>query len=175
MFIGGPGTGKTSVFNALISKGFYGKAEVSRAVTLEAKEKGIDQLFLTDPILFSELLLKSREQQFLDAEKSGKKIVFFDRGVPDVEAYLKYFKTSYPPIFSKKSRQYTYSKIFSFAPWKAIYTKDNERYENFEEAVLIHQSIENTYKELGYTLEKVPFCSVQERVHFILNALSLPV
>ena len=39
VLIGGPGTGKTSVFNALISKDFYGKAEVSRDITLEAKEK----------------------------------------------------------------------------------------------------------------------------------------
>ena len=31
--------------------------EISRQVTLEAQEKGIEQLFLEDPLMFSEQLL----------------------------------------------------------------------------------------------------------------------
>ena len=58
--------------------------EVSREVTLKAKEDGIDQLFLTAPLLFSEKLLEGRERQYHKASETAEEIVFFDRGIPDV-------------------------------------------------------------------------------------------
>ena len=48
--IGGPGTGKTTLINALKAKGYNCMEEISRQITLEAQEKGIDQLFLEDPL-----------------------------------------------------------------------------------------------------------------------------
>ena len=68
--------------------------EVSREVTLAAQKKGIDQLFLTDPLLFSNLLLEKREKQFLEASENGEALVFFDRGIPDTQAYLEYLQIS---------------------------------------------------------------------------------
>ena len=64
LITGGPGTGKTSLFNSLISDGFVGFEEKSREVINSYKKKGIDQLFLTNPLLFSDLLLESRINQF---------------------------------------------------------------------------------------------------------------
>ena len=55
---GGPGTGKSSLINELIKRGYTCLEEISRQVTLDAKKQGIDQLFLTNPLLFSELLFK---------------------------------------------------------------------------------------------------------------------
>jgi len=54
--IGGPSTGKTTLINALKSKGYYCMEEISREITLDAQEKGIEQLFLEDPLLFSQQL-----------------------------------------------------------------------------------------------------------------------
>ena len=62
VLIGGPGTGKSTVLNDLVSRGFHCMPEVSREVTLEAQKKGIQQLFLTDPLLFSKMLLEGREK-----------------------------------------------------------------------------------------------------------------
>jgi predicted ATPase len=90
VLIGGPGTGKTTVLNKLKEKGFFCFHEVSRDVTLKAQNKGIEQLFLTEPLLFSEMLLEGREEQFLSAEKIQENIIFFDRGIPDVHAYMNY-------------------------------------------------------------------------------------
>ena len=70
VLIGGPGTGKTSVINELIKRDYFCMPEISRQVTLKAQEKGIDQLFLTEPLLFSKMLLEGREQQFITADKS---------------------------------------------------------------------------------------------------------
>lgn len=77
VLIGGPGTGKTTIINELIKKGYYCMPEVSREVTLKAKEDGIDQLFLTEPLLFSKMLLEGRENQYLKATELEKDIVFF--------------------------------------------------------------------------------------------------
>ena len=76
VFIGGPGTGKSSVLNYLEQQGHICMPEISRAVTLQAQKEGIAQLFLEKPLLFSEKLLKGREQQFLDADKLNTNVVF---------------------------------------------------------------------------------------------------
>jgi predicted ATPase len=171
VLIGGPGTGKTSVLEELMHRQYHCLPEISRDVTLQAKKQGIDQLFLSEPLLFSTLLLEGREQQFLEAEKSNKDLIFFDRGIPDVHAYMNYFKTKFPAVFLEKSKLYTYTSIYLFSPWKEIYTSDNERYETFEESVRINEYLVAAYKELGYAIIEVPFGAVTERADFILNSL----
>ena len=70
LLIGGPGTGKTSVLNELMKLPYECFPEISREVILKAQQKGIDQLFLSKPLLFSKMLLEGREQQYLKAIKS---------------------------------------------------------------------------------------------------------
>jgi predicted ATPase len=171
VLIGGPGTGKTSVLNALIHKGYICMQEVSREVTLKAKEEGIEQLFLTEPLLFSKMLVEGREKQYLEAAKTDVEIVFFDRGIPDVFAYMDYFDTAYPNFFIEKSEMYRYDKVFIFSPWEEIYTADNERYETFKQALSISNFLEKAYKKIGYELIIVPFGSIQDRTNFIINSI----
>jgi predicted ATPase len=121
--------------------------------------------------LFSKLLLEGREHQFITANQSSKNQVFFDRGLPDVYAYLKFSNTEYPSYFKEKCTLYRYDKVFRFLPWEEIYITDNERYESFEESIAINSFLEETYKELGYTLIDVPFGSIKERTRFIINSL----
>ncbi|MEP2171878.1 MAG: ATP-binding protein [Polaribacter sp.] len=172
LLIGGPGTGKTSVLNTLIKRNFFCFPEISREVILKAQEQGIDQLFLTKPLLFSEMLLNGREQQFLEAVKSKEEIVFFDRGIPDIHAYMDYFKTAYPSIYIEKSKQYKYDKVFHFSPWKDIHEIDNERYETFEETTAIDVFLLKSYTDLGYHIINVPFGTIEERTNFVLHSLS---
>ena len=172
LLIGGPGTGKTSVLNELMKQPYECFPEVSREVILKAQQKGIDQLFLSKPLLFSEMLLKGREQQYLKAIKSKSEIIFFDRGIPDIHAYMDYFKTKYPSTFKEKSKHYKYDKIFHFAPCKEIHRKDNERYESFEETIEIDVFLMKAYLDLGYAIINVPFGSIKERTNFIINSLS---
>lgn len=168
---GGPGTGKSSLINELIHQNYFCMLEISRKVTSDAKKKGIDQLFLTEPLLFSQLLLEGREQQFVDAGKENTSIVFFDRGIPDVHAYMNYIGVDYPDLYKERSLKYKYTSVFMTPPWQEIYHSDNERYENFEQSLAIHNHLEKTYLELGYSILNVPIGSVRERVQFILNSL----
>ncbi len=169
---GGPGTGKTSVIEALEAHGHFCFHEVSREIIQQAQKEGINQLFLKDPLLFSEMLLEGRIKQHKEAEKFIAEHVFLDRGVPDVVAYMNYFGNKYPPIFREVCQHYLYDKVFILPPWKQIYTEDKERYESYEQAVAIHDELARTYDLSGYDPVEVPCGTVTERTNFILDHLA---
>lgn len=173
VIIGGPGTGKSTIIEGLIKKGFCCYPEISRQVTLEAKKRGIEQLFLENPLLFSELLLEGRIKQFNNALKENDDIVFIDRGIPDVLAYMHYIGDSYPSHFEVACRENLYTKIFILPPWEDIYVSDDERYENFEQAKLIHDHLTETYQNYGYELIEVPKDTLDNRILFILDQISI--
>ncbi len=170
---GGPGTGKSTVIEALEKQRYTCMPEVSRSVTRAAQERGIDQLFLHDPLIFSELLLQERINQYRKAEEINDGPVFFDRGIPDVVGYLDYLGVDYPDHFRLESIEKRYSRVLMMPPWQAIYRSDSERYENFEQSLLIFENLKKTYLGLGYSIEIVPEASVETRVEFILNAIEI--
>lgn len=170
---GGPGTGKSSLINELIKRGHTCLEEISRQVILDAKKEGIDQLFLTNPLLFSELLLKGRLQQFEDANSYQSETIFFDRGVHDVIAYMDFIGDTYPQHFIDACKHLVYDTVFILKPWEAIYTSDNERYESFEQALQIHDHLLNTYSSYNYVLIDVPFDTIENRADYILNAIKM--
>jgi predicted ATPase len=168
---GGPGTGKTTIIDGLIEQGYSCFPEISRQITLEAKKQGIEQLFLEKPLLFSELLLEGRKKQFNSAIQDQAEIVFLDRGIPDILAYMHYIGDSYPAFFDHACKEHNYSKIFVLPPWQEIYISDEARYENYEQAKLIFSHLTQTYQNYGYELIEVPKGTLEERTIFILNQL----
>ena len=168
---GGPGTGKSSIINELKQRGYTCFEEISRQVILDARKEGIDQLFLTNPLLFSELLLKGRTNQFIEATNSATQFTFLDRGIPDVIAYMEYIGDTYPKDFEASCKENVYDHVFILAPWQEIYKNDNERYESFEQAVAIHHKLLDTYSKYDYNILDVPFCSVEERANHIINCI----
>jgi predicted ATPase len=170
---GGPGTGKTSIINELLDRGYTCLEEISRQVTLEARQNGIEQLFLTEPLLFSELLIKGRRNQFEKASSLNIAHVFLDRGIPDVLAYMDYAKSMYPQSFIDTCNNSLYDHVFMLSPWEDIFVSDSERYENFNQAEEIHKHLVATYKSFGYILCEVPFGSVEARTDFILSTFGI--
>lgn len=168
---GGPGTGKSTVITELENRKYYCMHEISRQITLKARNQGIKQLFTSNPLQFSNLVLEGRIQQFKTAKKLSNDIIFFDRGIPDVSAYLHLENITLPNYYNKQNKLYAYDYIFLMPPWKEIYTSDNERYENFEQAKAIHNYIEQTYTNLGYNPIKVPPTTIKKRADFILEHL----
>ena len=171
VIIGGPGTGKTTIIDGLIEQGYRCYPEVSREVTMEAKKQGIEQLFLENPLLFSELLLEGRKKQFVHAWAEPHDIVFLDRGIPDVLAYMHYIGDSYPAHFDHACIENKYTRIFILPPWEAIYESDAARYENYEQAKLIYDHLVETYESYGYSLIHVPKDTVANRISFIFEQL----
>lgn len=170
---GGPGTGKSSVINHLKKRGFLCYDEISRQITLQARKDGIEQLFLTNSLLFSEKLLEGRLKQYQDTANETSSTVFLDRGIPDILAYMDYIGDKYPEYFDNASQNNRYDYVFILAPWQEIFTSDNERYENFEQAIEIHHHLLKTYMRFGYQLIDVPFETIEKRTDFILEVLNL--
>ncbi len=126
---------------------------------------------MEQPLLFSEKLLEARINQHHEAVKLPKERIFLDRGIPDVVAYMDYLGTQYPAAFTKACEHHKYDKIFLLPPWKEIYTSDNERYESFEQALVIHKHLKNSYLTYGYEPIEVPTGTVASRSSFIMNSL----
>ncbi len=170
LLIGGPSSGKTTLINHLEAEGYICYPEISREITLNARDEGVDQLFLENPMLFSERLLEGRIKQYENATTEGKH-VFIDRGIPDVLAYMDFIGDTYPDAFIAACETYKYDKVFLLPPWEEIYVSDAERYESYEEATKIHDYLVATYKKFGYDLHEVPKTSVAARFQFIINHL----
>ena len=175
VFTGAPGTGKSTLINTLLAEQFSCMPEISRAITAEAQKKGIDKIFLKEPLAFSQLLLDARKKQFAESnqiENPKNDFVFFDRGLPDITAYLDYVKTPYPESFSNPCQQLQYDIVFNLPPWEAIYVNDNERYETFEEAVIIDTFIVKAYESYGYKVINIPFDTPENRLKFVLSHIN---
>jgi len=169
VFAGGPATGKTTLIQNLELRGYAYAQEVSRQVTLEARENGITQLFVSDPLLFSEKLLEGRVNQFKEAHKNKASLVFLDRGIPEVLAYLDRGNTPYPNHFTKACEDNQYDRVFIFPPWEEIYTSDNERYEDYQEALKIYPFLKAAYDRFGYESIILPKDTIENRISFVLE------
>lgn len=170
LLIGGPGTGKSTLIDVLSKRGYVCYPEISRQVILEAQQEGIDQLFLEKPLLFSQKLLEGRIKQYQSALAEHENIVFIDRGIPDVLAYMHYIgDTNYPDVFDNACKEHKYTKLFILPIWEEIYESDNERYENLEQAKQIQEYLIKTYEDLGYELIEVPKDTPQKRADFVLS------
>ncbi len=176
---GAPGTGKSSIIHELEATGYFCFHEVIRSMTLEAKSKGNPGgysrnplAFVADPYHFNEQLLSGRLTHFREAGQVKKPVVFYDRGLPDVLAYMDYFKQEYAPEFVWACEEHRYHKVLLLPPWEEIYVSDNERLESFEEALQIHEYLIATYKRFGYVPTLVPPGTVGERTAQILLELT---
>ena len=177
---GAPGTGKTTVIKSLENSGYYCFHEIIRTMTLEAKKLQRPNTMLSNPIdfvddslAFNRALLQGRLEQFKQAGNLKEKILFYDRGIPDVLAYMDYFGQEYGKEFTEVSISNRYDQVFILPPWEEIYVQDNERLESYSQAVDLHVHLEETYRSLGYNIVEVPFGTVQQRLNFIINRITV--
>lgn len=147
--------------------------EISRDVIREAQKEGIAQLFLENPILFSKKLLEGRLKQYNDAKEFDSSFIFYDRGMPDVTAYMDYIKSHYPVNFAETCKEYRYDAIFLLPPWEAIYKQDNERYESFKEAEKVYHYLLKGYEKYNYNVIEVPTGTVEDRIIYMVEHLKL--
>jgi len=171
LLIGSPGSGKTTILSELGKRGYICFQEVSREIILEAQNRGIKQLFLTNPEEFNQKLLSGRIAQFNACTDLENNFVFIDRGLPDIIAYNEYISVESSPEAVTASEKYIYDFVFMFPAWKKIFKNDNERYESFEEAIKIQDNLKNTYTKLGYEVCEVPTGDVSDRANYILNVV----
>lgn len=162
---GGPGSGKSTLIDALERVGLARSIEAGRAIIQD--HEVIDGPALHDPALFAELMLSWELRSYRMAlDLPGP--VFFDRGVPDVVGYLRLMKLPSPTHVLQAATLFRYNRrVFIAPPWPEIFTPDAERKQSFAEAVRTYEAMVATYEALGYDLIELPRCSIAERVEFL--------
>jgi predicted ATPase len=168
---GGPGAGKTSLLQALEAAGYNCSEEASRRLITEEVANGSKCLPWINLSCFAAKVLNRMITLYMQTA-AHTDITFFDRGIPDIIAYLNAAALPVDNSYYTALQQHPYHPlVFILPPWKAIYINDAERWQTFEEAVLLYESIRETYHALGFTLIEVPEASIGQRKDFILQTI----
>jgi predicted ATPase len=172
---GGPGSGKSTLIEALESAGYPRSLEAGRAIIQAQVAIGGRALPWSDPAAFAELML-SWEIRSYQTALGGKGPVFFDRGVPDVVGYVRLQGLPVPAHMEKAAELFRYNRrVFIAPPWAEIFDQDRERKQDFDEAVRTYEAMVATYTGYGYELIEVPRIPVDERVRFVLQDIGITV
>jgi len=164
---GGPGSGKTTLVNALQKLGYSGFPEIARDLISQG---------LTPPIW----LQKSSKGSFLESilqkrilchqQVLGSEIAYFDRGIPDSLAYLTYLQMNIPAFLTESVAIYRYNPVvFVAPPWEEIYSTDDVRRESFSQACRLYDLVVLKYQESGYQIIELPNEPVENRVDLVLR------
>jgi len=165
---GGPGSGKTTLINELKQSGYTCSPEVSRRVIMEEVAEASDCLPWKDIVCFSDKVLAGM-QDALELSVSSP-LTFFDRGIPDIIAYLRIAGLPVHDKFIEAMKKNPYQpRVFILPPWNAIYINDPERWQSFAEATTIYHGIRESYSSFGFELIEVPEGALAGRMAFVLD------
>lgn len=168
---GGPGSGKTTLIEALAKRGHAVQPEAGRAIIRDQRAIGGEGLPWKNRALFAELMLAADLRSYDEACGQGE-LVFFDRGLPDIVGYLALCGLPVPPYAGAAAERFRYRRtVFIAPPWPAIFGQDAERKQDFAEAERTYEAMARTYPRYGYDLVELPQESVETRVDFVLKRL----
>jgi len=167
---GGPGSGKTCLLEALQTVGYTTSPEAGRQIIRHQQAIGGQALPWENRALFAELMLEyelaAYERAATVANKSGDPVVF-DRGVPDVAGYLHLCGLPIPDHVERAAQIFRYDLVLIAPFWPEIFTQDDERKQDADEARRTYEAMVFTYQRLGYTPVELPKASVRDRVAFV--------
>jgi predicted ATPase len=168
---GGPGSGKSTLVDALENIGYTRSVEAGRAIIQSQLKMGGNALPWTDPGTFAEWMLCWEINSYFTALKN-KDTVIFDRGIPDIISYLRFMNLPVPEYMVKAVELFLYNKkVFIAPPWEEIFVQDEERKQTFQESRLLFDSLVNTYSFYGYELVPLPLESVAMRCRFFKSQI----
>ncbi|HKT89991.1 MAG TPA: AAA family ATPase [Candidatus Sulfotelmatobacter sp.] len=166
---GGPGSGKTTLIDALETCGYARSVEAGRGVIQDQVAIGGNAVPWQDPTSFAELMLCWEMRSYQIAQRTSG-VVFFDRGIPDIAGYLRVVNLPVPSHVRRAAEIFRYNrKVFIAPPWREIFSQDLERKQDFDEAVRTYDAMALTYTDLGYALIELPRVPVEERVKVVLK------
>lgn len=168
---GGPGSGKTTLIEALKARGFATTEEAGRGVIRQEMESGADGLPWIDRERFAALMFDWEMRSYRDAERQDGPVVF-DRGLPDTIGYLRLEGREVPAWMEEEAWRLRYNaQVFIAPPWQEIYGQDEERRQSWEVALRTCEVMAETYAELGYELTELPRTSVAQRADFVIACI----
>ena len=169
---GGPGSGKSTLIDALAAAGVATSEEVGRRIIREQVAARENALPWGDQRRFAKLMLAG-ETAAREAALERGETVLLDRGVPDVAGFLRVSGIAVPPVLDQAARSHRYNRRVFLAPfWAEIFTEDAERQQSMQLAAATESIMRATYADYGYTIVELPRVSVAERVGFVLEHLN---
>jgi predicted ATPase len=164
------GGGKSTLLAELERRGFAVVPEPGRRI-VEEEQRG-DGLALpwVDLSAFAKraIDLASEDRRRMVDEPS---CVFFDRGLVDAAVALEYATGSSAKDLLASYDRY-HQSVFLTPPWPEIYVTDEQRQQNFAEAIAEYDRLLIAYRELGYDTFILPKVGVGDRADFVLCNLS---
>lgn len=167
---GAPSTGKSSVVNELIKRGYVCHDEIARQVIIENQGKNNNLLPWVDMLAFSDEVFRRMEE--LNNSLPINELCFLDRSMVDLIGYMDFGGGVAPLTYAEGAKKANYSPDVFYLPfWAQIFANDEQRLESTEEAQKIDIALRKAYVGLGFNLIEVPIGSIEERVDFILDYL----
>ncbi|GMQ45149.1 AAA family ATPase [Vibrio sp. 10N] len=165
---GGPGSGKTTLLEALGELGHKTFPEIPRLLIEQQSQLDDGVLPWTQLGRFADMCFQEMIKQ-RDSATQSTQLIFVDRAIPDVCAYLGFGKLPVPDyIYSEANKGYQPIALFC-KPTPETYVQDEVRPYPFEEALSIHQALYLQYQSLGFQVIEIPLMSVEQRVEFVLQ------
>lgn len=169
---GGPGSGKTTLIDALVNAGLGTSPEAGRRIIQHQQAVDGPALPWRDRALFAELML-AFDMAGHAAAVARPGSILFDRGVPDVIGYLNLVGLAVPGHMDRAARLLRYnSRVFIAPPWPEIYRNDGERKQDLDEAKRTYDAMVEVYGRYGYAPVELPRVPVEDRVAFILAGIA---
>jgi len=175
---GPPGTGKTSLIEALEARGEQTFPEIATMLIKKALERDEPNPATNDPDNFHKQIvlvhLENIEKATKNLPSDGR--MFLDRGLPDVGAYAKIYDLEAPEELKKAVEEHHYDAVF-FLDFivndnnKVVHRNTDVREEDLSFAQEIEELLKEEYKQLGYEVITVPSMSVEKRVEFVLETI----
>lgn len=164
---GAPCSGKTTVINELARRGHGVVHETARAHIEANLARGLSLDHIRgDESAFEHLILEKKAgiEEKLEAEKT----VFFDRAVPDSIAYFRLAGLD-PSKPIARSGRVRYRKIFLLD--RLPVKEDSIRKEDERTAQAIETLLLECYRNLGYSIIRIPVLTASKRADLILQHL----
>jgi len=171
---GGPGVGKTTLLKELESRGYPVVQEVARRLIREQQQIDGEALPWKNRDLYKKIMFDRSIAAFrqLDESNLNNQPVFFDRSFLDTLCYCRLIGAEISKEMKTYAENWTFNPtVFLLPPWEAIYQKDEQRKQDWEEATKTFVQMKETYLEFGYQPQEVPKMDVIHRTDFVLKAI----
>ena len=167
---GGPGSGKSSILNELVTRGYNCSPEASREVIKQQKALLTNCLPWIDLECFADKVFNKMVTNYQNS--APDLVTFFDRGIPDIVAYLDNANLFVKDIYRDSLSKCIYNKnVFILPPWPQIYEQDEERWQTFDESVSLYENLNIVYKSFGFNLIEIPIGEIAQRADFLTEKL----
>lgn len=166
---GAPGLGKSALLPGLRSAGFVTYAEVARTLIDRWRIEGPKELSpWQNRVKFDEAIAVGMQRDYDSADTRTPTV--FDRGLPDLIAWKRYYQLPVDGRMLQMVEQRPYERIVFMTPdWAPWYTRESDRPYDYEQTIAINAELRRTYHSMGYEISELPRSDVPIRVSFIVE------